>query len=306
MGNTTTYFKFNFSWFAVFMLLTYNITTLSAQRKSIKNLTQAEKEAMQIYPGFLVTANHNDTIFGDIQFFNPTYNEITLIFYKDGIREQYYPADGHVAEYAFQYKKYDKANNSVKPHWFVYVRKLVPKSPIKGGAKEVFLERQVHGNITLYNYYTLKTNKINSRRYKHNYYIEKQGTDGFTLKTIDRENYRQMIRRYLVLGNSQIDENLGTAGFGYKYLADVVQIQNAWIAGSDEYYALMLDKGQIGSFADIPKGRIDTEKDKNKLAIPVGNLDLEQDKEKIKTLGRTIIPSGSKVDVEAKRKKSDD
>ncbi|MFK7946951.1 MAG: hypothetical protein AB8G11_05130 [Saprospiraceae bacterium] len=302
MRNTTTYFKFNYSLFAIFLLL-INITSLSAQR-SIKDLTQAEKEAMQIYPGFMVTANHNDTIFGDIQFFNPTYNEITLVFYNEGIREQYYPADGDVAEYAFRYKKFDKEKNTVAPYWFVYVRKLVPKSPIKGGAKEVFLERQVHGDITLYNYYSLKTNKINSRRYKHNYYVEKQGTDGFTLKTIDRENYRQMIRHYLVLGNTQIDENLGTAGFGYKYLADIVQIQNAWIAGSDEYYALMMEKGHIGPFSDIPKGQIDMESDKAKMMIPVGNVDLEKDK--VKALGRTIVPSGSKVDVEKDKKKGSD
>lgn len=296
MGKITTYLKLHYCLILVILSMTA-ISQLSAQN-SIEKLTQAEKEAMQIYPGFIVTANHNDTIFGDIQFFNPTYNEITVIFYKDGKRSQYYPADGEIAEYAFRYKRFNKITNTIEPHWFVYVRKLVPKSPIKGGAKEVFLERQIHGDITLYNYYTLKTNKINSRRYKHNYYIEKQGTDGFTLKTIDRENYRQMIRRYLVLGNSQIDENLGTAGFGYKYLADIVQIQNAWIAGSDEYYTLMLKKGQIGSFSEIPKGQMDTEKDKNKMSIPVGNIDLEKDKEKIKTSGRTVIPTGSKVDVE--------
>lgn len=302
MGKTTTYYKLKYSWIVLSLLMWCAVTTLSAQ-KSITHLTQAEKEAMQIYPGFIITSNHNDTILGEIKFFNPTYNEITLIFYKDGKKEQYYPSDGEISEYAFQYKKFNKELNRLEPHWFVYVHKTVPKSPIKGGEKEVFLERQIHGNITLYNYYTLKTSKINSRKYQHNYYIEKEGMNGFALQTVNRDNYRKMIRRYLVLGNSHLDENLGTAGFGYKYLADVVQIQNAWISGSDAYYALMLEKGQMISFADIPESTVDTDKDKNKVSIPMGNMDLERDKKKIRTSGGTVIPTGKKVDVEEEKKK---
>lgn len=237
MGKITTYFKLT----TAFLLVIFCTNIVLAQ-KAIDELTQAEKEKQQIYPGFVVTANHNDTVFGEIQFFNPTYNEMTLVFYKDGQRFEYKPSDGDISEYSFQYKKYNKRTKSVEPHWFVYVRKLVPKSPIKGGAKEVFVEREVSGDIILYNYYTLKTSKINSRRYKHNYFIEKPGTDGFTLKTINRDNYREMVREYLVQGNDEIDLNLGTVGFGYKYLSDLVNIQNAWLTGNPEYYVMMEKK----------------------------------------------------------------
>lgn len=303
MGKITTYLKFNYGLNIIILVILCLATSLNAQ-KSIENMTQAEKEEKQIYPGYIVTSNPLDTVFGEIQFFNPTYNEITVIFYKDNIRNQFYPADGNITEYGFQYKKYNKAKEALEPHWFVYVRKTVPKSPIKGGEKEVFLERQIHGDITLYNYYTLKTSKINSRRYQHNYFIEKEGMNGFSLKTIEKANYRKMIRRYLVLGNNQIDENLGTAGFGYKYLADIVEIQNAWIEGSDEYYALMLEKGQVGAFSSIPESKVDIEKDKNSV-IPIGNVDLDRDKEKIKTSGDTVIPMGSKVDTDTEKKESE-
>lgn len=277
MGKTAIYSKFNGSLFIILFLLICSITLLSAQH-STKGLTQAEKEEMQIYPGFYVTANHNDTVFGEVQFFNPTQNEITLVFFtEDGRREEYYPADGKIAEYAFEYKRYNKQTASIEPHWFVYVRKLVPKSPIKGGAKEVFLERQIHGDITLYNYYTLVTSKINSRRYKHNYFIEKQGTGGFTLKTIERENYRNMVREYLVLGNQELEENLGTAGFGYKYLSDIVNIQNSWIESNPEYYELMQAAQGKSRLADIPSG----------------NVDLDRSKEKIKNSGKVVIPEGT-------------
>lgn len=294
MKTRTTYLKLD-NYFILAVLLIVSISTVSAQR-SIRGLTQAEKEKLQIYPGFIVTASQNDTIFGEVQFFNPTYNEITVVFYKDGVRTQYYPADGDITEYAFRYKKFNKMTNTVEPHWFVYVHKLVPKSPIQGDAKEVFLEREIHGELTLYNYYTLETNKINSRRYKHNYYMEKQGTDGFALKTISRENYRQMIKRYLVLGNTQVDENLGTTGFGYKYLADIIQIQNAWITGSDQYHTLMLEKGQIATFSQTPKSKVNSEKDK--MNIPAGNMDLEKDQEKIQASRRSVIPSGHQVNIE--------
>lgn len=243
MRKISTYLKNNATIILTFLLI-FSTTFVFAQ-KSTEGLTQAEKEAMQIYPGFVVTADHNDTIFGEVQFFNPTYNEITVVFFEDGKRCQYYPSGGKISEYAFQYKKFNKKTNSVEPDWFVYVRKLVPKSPIKGGAKEVFVEREIHGDITLYNYYTLKTSKINSRRYKHNYFIEKQGTNGFTLKTIERDDYRDKVREYLVLDNDELEENLGTSGFGYKYLADLVRIQNAWIGGDPEYYALLQEaKGE--------------------------------------------------------------
>lgn len=215
----------------------------AAIEEKIKNktLTQREKEILQIYPGFVVTAKHNDTLHGEIRFFNPTYNEMTVVFYKNGEKIQYYPSGGEIREYSFQYKKYSKLTGSIEPHWFTYIRKLVPNSPIKGGAKEVFVERQVYGDITLYNYYTLKTSKINSRKYKHNYFIEKEGTDGFTLKTITHDNYRDMVRQYLVLGNDELEENLGTAGFGYKYLSKLVSIQNAWQNGSPEYNTMMAE-----------------------------------------------------------------
>ena len=286
MGKRTIYFKFNYSFILTLLLPVFCVTMVFAQN-SINELTQSEKEEMQIYSGFIVTANYNDTIFGEVQFFNPTYNELTLVFYNEGEREQYYPADGKIAEYAFQYKKYNKETESIEPHWFVYVRKLVPRSPIKGGAKEVFVERQIHGDITLYNYYTLKTSKINSRRYKHNYFIEKQGTEGFTLKTVERDNYREMIREYLVLGNGELDKNLGTSGFGYKYLADLVQIQNAWLEGSPEYFVLMSKARGLIQYADVPEG----------------NLDLERDKEKIKTSDGIIVPEGR---VETDKDKSKD
>lgn len=200
---------------------------------------KTSKTSDQIYSGYVVTANHNDTIFGEIEFLNPTYNQETVVFYKDGKKTEYHPADGIISEYGFEYKTYNKETKSVEPYWFVYVRKLVQKADGENGTKEVFLERQVTGEIVLYNYFSLETSKINSRSYMHNYFVEKQGINGFELVMITRENYREKVREYLVLGNNEIEENLGTDGYGYKYLSSIVSVQNAWLSGNPQYEVML-------------------------------------------------------------------
>jgi hypothetical protein len=209
-----------------------------------QELTNRQKEDLQIYSGYIVTANHNDTIYGEIQFLNPVFNETSVVFYKDGKKITYHPSEGIISEYGFQYRQYNKETNTIEPLWFVYIRKLIPKDNNTVGNVEAFVERQVYGEIILYNYYTLKTSKINHREYLHNYFVEKQGTDGFELLSITRDNYREVIREYLVLGNQELEENLGTYGFGYKYLADLVEIQNAWLSGNPQYTVLLNMNGK--------------------------------------------------------------
>jgi hypothetical protein len=193
----------------------------------------------QVYFGYIVIANHNDTIFGEIEFLNPTFNQETVVFYKDDKKTEYRPADGVISEYGFEYRQYNKETRTTEPFWFVYVRKLVKKIDAENGTKEVFLERQVTGEITLYNYFSLETSKINSRTYEHNYFVEKQGVNGFDLISITREDYREKIRDYLVLGNDKIEENLGTSGYGYKYLSSIISVQNAWLTGNPQYEYLL-------------------------------------------------------------------
>ena len=210
--------------FLTFVILIVGISTSFAQ----KNLTSTQKAKKQIYTGFIVLSSNNDTIHGDIQFINPTYNEEVVIFFnKIGKKTKYYPNQGIISEYAFQYHRFNKQTNKSEPFWFNYVRKLIPKK-VKG-TKEVFLQREVQGDITLYNYYSLKTRGINKRSYKHNYFVEKSGPDGYAITAINRKNYRNTVRELIVDKNLDLELNLGTLGFGYKYLASLINIQNAWL-----------------------------------------------------------------------------
>lgn len=221
----------------IFILTLCCLVSVSAFGQRQKNTSNKSND--QIYNGYIVTSNHNDTIFGEIEFLNPSYNQEVVVFYKDGKKTEYRPAQGIISEYGFEYKKYNKETKSAEPLWFVYVRKLVKKVDAENGTQEVFLERQVNGEITLYNYFSLETSKINSRTYEHNYFVEKQGIDGFELVMITRDNYREKVREYIVLGNNEIEEHLGTDGYGYKYLSSIVSVQNAWLTGNPQYDVLL-------------------------------------------------------------------
>lgn len=200
--------------------------------------SSVKRNADQVYNGYVVMANSNDTLFGEVEFLNPTYNQETVVFYNNGKKIEYTATQGAISEYAFEYKRYNKETKSTEPLWFVYVSKRI-QSDDKNTVREYFMERQVDGAITLYNFFSLETSKINSREYNHNYFVEKKGLDGFDLVKITRENYRTTIREYLVLGNDAIESNLGTSGYGYKYLSSIVEVQNAWLTGNPEYDILL-------------------------------------------------------------------
>lgn len=188
------------------------------------------EKAKMLYEGFIITTK-NDTIEGEIQFINPTYNELKVRFFKGGKKEIY---EAHqLSGYSFAIKRFNKKRKKKEKYWINYVRKRVQKSPIRQGTTDVFIERQVHGSISLYNFYMLKSTKINKRAYEHVYYIEKEGINGFSMTLISRENYRDAVREHVASGNEKLYNSLGTVGFGYKYLANIVHLQNAWSAGED-------------------------------------------------------------------------
>lgn len=237
--------KFYTTTFLVFALL--SSVSVFAQRKK----TTGNEKKSPIYEGYIITAKHNDTLFGEVYFLNPVYNEHTLVFYKDGEEFTYHPEQGIISEYGFQFLQYNNKTKANEIHSFVYVRKLVPKLSNSQGFTEVFVERQIHDEISLYNYYTLKTSKINSREYIHNYFIEKSGTDGFEMTTITEENYAKCVNEYLILGNNDIKTNVEQGHTTYTNLARLVVVQNAWLSGSSIYGELMEKSNRVISTADF-------------------------------------------------------
>ena len=204
--------------------------------------TATDRTAEQIYTGYVILSA-GDTLHGEIEFINPTLSEEVVIFYHKGKKTKYTPKDD-LKGYAFLFSRHNKFTKQLEPYWFSYVVKTVPTEK---GEKTVFLQKEVEGTITLYSFYTLETKGINERSYKHNYFVEIGGI----LARIDRINYRDAVKTYIVMGNTDLESNLGTAGFGYKYLSNLVNMQNAWLNGDVRYYSMLENAGVSTGFADV-------------------------------------------------------
>ena len=200
-------------------LFTYLLLTFAAFTIS---LTAHGKK--QLYIGYIITVE-NDTLEGQVQYVNPAYNELKVIFYKNGKKQKFSTSNAN--GYGFLVERYNKNTKTKSQEWVHYERLNVEKSPIRHGAKTIFVQRQLAGSITLYNFYTLKSTRINKRSYEHAYYVN----DGNDLTLVTRKNYRKVVRK-LVSSNMDLYNKLGTAGYGYKYFASVVAEQNVFLDGA--------------------------------------------------------------------------
>jgi len=187
-----------------------------------------EGKTKYLYDGFVITSM-GDTLRGQIQFINPVFNELKVRFYnEEGKRVTYKTKD--IVEYAFLFPN----KKSKQLEWVNYVRKRVDVSPIESTVEinTVFLQRVTQGQVTLYNYYTLETSKINSREYIKNYYVEQQTPNGFDLTHVDTDNFREYART-LLASNDELFEHLGTSGYGYKFFAEIVKQHNQFLDGEE-------------------------------------------------------------------------
>lgn len=203
------------------------LITLVALSFSTSILGQ-KKNRKQIYEGYIITLK-NDTIEGHIKFVNPAFNELNVIFYKDGEKQKFSPSE--LSGYAFLIEDYSRVTKELKQDWVYYERRRVKKSPIRQGTTDVFIQCTIFGPIKLYNYFTLKSTKVNKRGYQHSYYIASNSADGgFGMTLITRANYRKEVRK-LVKDNEELYKKLGTHGYGYKYFANVIKEQNTFLGG---------------------------------------------------------------------------
>jgi capsid portal protein len=94
----------------------------------------------------------------------------------------------------------------------------------------LFLQKITEGDIVLYNYRSLKTDKIHSRDYKREYFVEQVTPDGFDLLHVHKGNFRE-ISKELLAANSILIKKLGTSGYGYKYFVKIVKLHNRMMNG---------------------------------------------------------------------------
>ena len=135
----------------------------------------------KIYRGYVVTTK-GDTLRGQIQMLSPTLNEVKVKFIASNGQKQTFKAK-EVLAYSFIVPTHKKGNQTI-----TYSRKQVENAPVPFGPKDVLVERQINGKISLYNHYV--ETRAGQYAYNHFFLLEK---DGKTV-TINRENFKKAVK----------------------------------------------------------------------------------------------------------------
>ena len=189
----------------------------------MSNTTQANK----VYNGYVKTLL-GDTYQGKIKMQTPALNEVRVYFItKDG-KKKIFKAE-EVKEYSFEVEKW---NHKTRQHFSVevtYVKKKVSRSPIAFGPKEVLLEREIKGVISLYHHFIEKNANIETPL-EHVIYVERVNNELVKLtKEIYKYVLKGMIRECTILQNV-----IGVKGKGFKHIAEIITNYNSWMLENGE------------------------------------------------------------------------
>lgn len=183
----------------------------------------AQSQATNRLEGYILPSE-GDTLFGEVGFVNPIHNQISVTFkpYGETRSRTYHPQD--LVAYAFW-----NVGNRGHDALVTYRRKRIPLDPVEGfeRPRDVFLQVISEGDLDLYHCYTLDIQYINDRQYIRTYFVEDLSPEGgIPLTQLTRENFREIAPQVLAR-NSYLTERLGTAGYGFKYLPEMVHFHNS-------------------------------------------------------------------------------
>jgi hypothetical protein len=85
------------------------------------------------------------------------------------------------------------------------------------------IERQVAGTINLYNFYA--ETRAAEHAFQHNFFVEKDGQ----MIEMNRENFKTILKD-MVTDYPELQVKVGTKGYGYKQVGQIVQEYNEYIA----------------------------------------------------------------------------
>lgn len=181
----------------------------------------SEVSAKNVFDGFVLT-NNNEKLTGKVYVISPTLNELKVKFVSENGKKQTFKAQD-LQSYTFEVPKYNKATKSYGTETITYVRKVVEDAPVRMGSKDILIERQVDGNIQVYNQYIEADDKIGGT-IGHFFYVEKQdGSVDFT--KITKENYKEVMKN-ATIEFVELHNKIGTSGFGYKHVVKIAQLYN--------------------------------------------------------------------------------
>jgi hypothetical protein len=198
-----------------------NFTTLFTAILMVFAVAAFANDDTKVYEGSVVLEN-GQTLVGQIEMLSPTLNEVKVKFIASNGKTTTYKAD-EVAAYSFAFPKYDAATQTYINETIEYVKKEVTVAPIPFDPKSVLIERQVAGTINLYNFYA--ETRAAEHAFQHNFFVEKDGQ----MIEMNRENFKTILKD-MVTDYPELQVKVGTKGYGYKQVGQIVQEYNEYIA----------------------------------------------------------------------------
>ena len=188
-------------------------------------VTVFANDDVKVYEGSVVLTN-GETLVGQIQMLSPTLNEVKVKFIASNGKATTYKAN-EVTSYNFVFPKYDASTKSYKNETVEYVKKTVEVSPVPFGPKEILVERQEAGSISLYNFYA--ETRAAAHAFSHNYFVEKDGQ----MIAVTQENFKSVVKD-MVADYPALKVKVGKKGYGYKYIAKIIKEYNDYTSPKGE------------------------------------------------------------------------
>ena len=187
--------------------------------------------AAKSYKGYVVL-NNNEKVEGTIQMLSPTLNEVKVKFISTAGKKVTYKSK-EVKEYGFQVEKWNNKTRVHDVNTITYVRQNVERSPIAFGPTNVLVERQVTGTVNMYNHF-VEQNSNTQNPFVRVIYVQKRTND---LVEITKSNYKVVLKE-MTTEYPELSAKVGTKGYGFKYVPQIISTYNAWMSDNGEEVVL--------------------------------------------------------------------
>lgn len=205
----------------------YFTTTVFTLLLMVFSLATFANDGAKTYEGSVILEN-GQILEGRIEMLSPTLNEVKVKFIDNQGNSTIYKAK-EVAAYSFAFPKYNAQTKSYDNEIIEYVKKEMTVAPIPFGPKEVLVERQVSGSISLYNFYV--ETRASSVAFVHSYFVEKDGQ----LIEVNTDNYKTILQD-LVADYPELKAKVGKKGYNYKFIANIITEYNEYAAPKGAFY----------------------------------------------------------------------
>ncbi len=177
------------------------------------------------YPGYIIYDN-GQKLEGVVQPGTVTDNEVKIKMLVNGKKKIFKPKD--IKAYAYEMKEKNDLGKWGKT-WINYERQEAIESPKPFGSKEVFMQIEVKGALTLYSYYVEKRAK-RENPFQHSYYLKNKSNK---LISIDEKNFAKASKK-LFKGYPAMFTQIGKKQFRYSNLVRMVRDYNYWMVNQHD------------------------------------------------------------------------